>query len=83
MGLADLDFSASTALVTGGSSGIGRAIADELVARGVQKLIIVAQDETKLSQAAREIEASKSGVEVRTIKANLSSHDGRHFAGLR
>jgi short-subunit dehydrogenase len=76
MGLADLDFSASTALVTGGSSGIGRAIADELVARGVQKLIIVAQDETKLSQAAREIEASKSGVEVRTIKANLSSHDG-------
>ena len=36
MSLPELDFSASTALVTGGSSGIGRAIAEELVARGVR-----------------------------------------------
>jgi short-subunit dehydrogenase len=75
MGLVDIDFSASSALVTGGSSGIGRAIAEELVARGVRRLIIVAKDETKLSEAAKEIEASKSGVEVRTITADLTNHD--------
>jgi len=76
MAMEDINFAESTALVTGGSSGIGRAIAEELVTRGVRQLIIVAQDETKLSQAAKEIQSSKSGVEVRTIKANLSSHDG-------
>jgi short-subunit dehydrogenase len=75
MGLDDIDFSASTALVTGGSSGIGRAIAEELVARGVRQLIIVAKDETKLSQAAKEIEASKAGVKVHTIRADLTSHE--------
>ena len=36
MAVENIDFSASTALVTGGSSGIGRAIAEELVARGVE-----------------------------------------------
>lgn len=75
MGLDAINFSASTALVTGGSSGIGRAIAEELVACGVRQLIVVAKDEAKLSQAAKEIQSLKPGVEVRTIQANLTTHD--------
>lgn len=75
MSLPDLDFSASTALVTGGSSGIGRAIAEELVARGVRQLILVARTEEKLNKAAEEIKANSTGLTVRTIQADLTSRD--------
>ena len=75
MGLPELDFSVSTALVTGGSSGIGRAIAEELVARGVRQLVLVARTEDKLNKAADEIKAATSGLTVRTIQADLTSRD--------
>lgn len=75
MALEDIDFSASTALVTGGSSGIGRAIAEELVARGVRQLIIVARDETKLSKVASEIDSSTPDLTARTIQADLTARD--------
>ncbi|KAI5270641.1 NAD(P)-binding protein [Aureobasidium subglaciale] len=76
MTLADLDFSSSTALVTGGSSGIGRAIAEELVARGVQRLVLVGRDEDKLSKVAGEIGSSAADLSIRTIKADLTTHEG-------
>ena len=75
MGLPELDFSTSTALVTGGSSGIGRAIAEELVARGVCQLILVARTEDKLNKTAEEIKASTTGLTIRTILADLTSRD--------
>jgi short-subunit dehydrogenase len=75
MGLPELDFSTSTALVTGGSSGIGRAIAEELVARGVRQLVLVARTEDKLNKVADEIKASTTGLTVRTIQADLTSRD--------
>jgi short-subunit dehydrogenase len=75
MSLPDVDFAASTALVTGGSSGIGRAIAEELVARGIRQLILVARTGDKLSRAADEIESSTTGLTVRTIQANLTERD--------
>ena len=75
MALENIDFSASTALVTGGSSGIGRAIAEELVARGVRQLILVAQDEVKLSKAASEIETTAANLTVRTITADLIARE--------
>lgn len=75
MHLPDVDFTASTALVTGGSSGIGRAIADELVKRGLRQLILVARTAEKLTNVAGEIEASTPGLTVRNIQADLSDRD--------
>ena len=40
-----VNYASSTALVTGGSSGIGQAIAAELIKRGVKKLVIVAHSQ--------------------------------------
>ena len=44
----------ATALITGGSSGIGRAIAQSLVASGA-RVAITGRDEKKLAEAAREL----------------------------
>lgn len=69
--LPKIDFAASTALVTGGSSGIGYAIAQELVTRGVRRLILVAQTEDKLQEAAKTIQATAQDLEIKTININL------------
>lgn len=76
MTMSDIDYSATTALVTGGSSGIGRAIAVELVKRGVRRLVLVAQNEKRLAEAVSDIEGSTPGTTVRTIKTDLSKQEG-------
>jgi 3-oxoacyl-[acyl-carrier protein] reductase len=60
----------TTALVTGASRGIGRAIALELAKNGVKRLLIVARDRQKLAQLATEIEALN--VEVVTLAIDLT-----------
>jgi hypothetical protein len=55
MALPAIDFADSAAFVTGGSSGIDRAIAQELVDRGVRQLVIIGQDESKLQNVASDI----------------------------
>lgn len=75
MAPAEINYSESTALVTGGSSGIGRAIAIELVTRGVKKIIIVAHDQTKLDEAAAELRGLSEGVEIKTISVDLADHE--------
>ncbi|KAI7153842.1 NAD(P)-binding protein [Hortaea werneckii] len=75
MALQNVDFAASCALVTGGSSGIGRAIAEELVARGVRRMILVAKTGDKLAKAAEEMRASTPDLTLRTIQADLSARD--------
>jgi len=46
-----------TALVTGASRGIGRAIALELARQGLSRIVIVARDQERLEKLAKEIES--------------------------
>jgi 3-oxoacyl-[acyl-carrier protein] reductase len=62
-----------TALVTGGSRGIGRAIALELVRRGITRLAVTARTEEKLSEAKRVLEAA--GAEVLAFRADVQNYE--------
>src|SRR5258705_3381394 len=53
------------ALVTGGSRGIGRAIAEEMIALGAD-VMIVARDEAKLEEASRALGARGIAADVTT-----------------
>lgn len=52
----------TVAVVTGGAQGVGRAIAERLLADGCRQLVITGRDEAKGQKAASEL--SGSGVEV-------------------
>ena len=70
----DLGMRDKTAVVTGGSVGIGLAIAHGLAAEGVH-LVLAARDEQRLAQVGREIEA-EHGVRVTPVAADVGSADG-------
>ncbi len=59
-----------TALVTGATRGIGRAIALELARRGIKKLILVARDRQRLAEVATEIKTH--GVEAICLAIDLT-----------
>jgi 3-dehydrosphinganine reductase len=59
---ADTTFKGKNVIVTGGSSGIGKATA-KLLARSGSNVFIVARDQAKLDQALHEIEAEGNGVQ--------------------
>jgi len=67
----DLELAGKTALVTGGSKGIGRAVARGLTAEGA-RVLICARGEAALKTAAAEIER-ETGRAVETIAADLST----------
>lgn len=59
-----------TALITGASRGIGKAISIELAKQGIRHLILVARDRQKLAEVAQEIEAI--GTKVTTLSLDLT-----------
>lgn len=65
-----MDIQGKTALITGASRGIGRAIALVLAKQGAKRLLLVARDEQRLAQVAAEIEAM--GVEVAILPLDLA-----------
>lgn len=65
-----MNIQGKTALVTGASRGIGRAIALELAKHRVKRLLLLARDRQQLAEIAREIEAL--GVEVVTLSLDVT-----------
>lgn len=61
-----------TALITGASRGIGKAIALELAHHQVKKLILVARDSHRLNQVATEIKQIDPQVEVIVLPLDLT-----------
>ncbi len=64
MSKADTTFKGKNAIVTGGSSGIGKAIAKLLASNGAN-VFILARDQEKLDEARREIEAAGTDLQQR------------------
>jgi 3-oxoacyl-[acyl-carrier protein] reductase len=65
-----MNIQGKTALITGASRGIGRAIALELAQQGVKRLLLLARDPTRLTEVAIEVEAL--GVEAVTLALDLT-----------
>lgn len=63
------DFSSKVAIVTGGGSGIGKEVAEQLVAAGAS-VVIGGRDKAKLAQAADAIDPS--GAHVRFVAGDIA-----------
>ena len=64
----------TTALITGGTAGIGRAFADRFAALGYD-LVLVARDRERLEATAGQLRDA-SGVQVQTLSADLATGEG-------
>jgi 3-oxoacyl-[acyl-carrier protein] reductase len=66
-----MNIQGKTALITGASRGIGRAIALELAQKGIKRLLLVARDRNRLEEVANEVEAL--GVEAVVLPLDLTN----------
>jgi 3-oxoacyl-[acyl-carrier protein] reductase len=83
------DFKDKVAVITGGSKGIGKAIALDLAKAGAN-IVLAARNENELNQAAKEI--SNHGVEVLSVRTdvrnpkdveNLTSRTNERFGAVQ
>ncbi|HEX5849191.1 MAG TPA: SDR family NAD(P)-dependent oxidoreductase, partial [Rubrobacter sp.] len=73
----ELGLEGKVALVTGGSKGVGRGVADALAAEGCH-LCICSRNEQEVRKAAGEIgEASSGGARVLAVAADLTDGEDR------
>ena len=73
-----MDIKGKTALVTGASRGIGKAIALELARQGIKHLLLVARDRQRLADVAAEI--ATMGVKVTTLSLDLKQSSSINIA---
>ena len=73
----ELGLEGKVALVTGGSKGIGRGVADALAEEGCH-VCVCSRDEEEVRRAAAEIEeAGSSGASVLAVAADLTEEEER------
>ena len=79
-----LNLAGKTAIITGGSAGIGLACAQALYAEGVS-VLIAARDEERLAEALTAIEAhgEQSGAQALSVSADVSTAEGVERASDR
>jgi 3-oxoacyl-[acyl-carrier protein] reductase len=76
-----MEFHGKTALITGASKGIGKAIALSLAQQKVQTLLLVARDRGRLQKVAQELEAQ--GVKVSILPLDLAEPRSLHASMVR
>lgn len=84
LGVQDLKvkYGATWALVTGGSSGIGKEIVRKLLSQGLN-VVIVARDEPVFTTTMTEFKKQFPKQELRQVKANLSDSTGAWMADVK
>jgi short-subunit dehydrogenase len=75
-------YNATWALVTGGSSGIGKELARKLLSQGLN-VVIVARDEPVFEETMKELKKLFPKQEVKQVKANLSDASGAWMADVK
>jgi len=75
-------YGAKWALVTGGSSGIGKELCRKLLSQGLD-VVIVAREEPVYAETMKELKKAFPKREIRQVKANLSDATGAWMADVK